>query len=172
MFAVSERPDHPASDPNLKAGCPPGALLFQIPHIHSVTAPSWPSLDCIFPSLCHGHVQCGAPSVSWDTAASHSSSPLPSVSLTPTAAGFLLPHFPLIKSPSAFHHPEFNNSQCSSALTHWLHSTQWTSFRLFPGYFLCLISLLTLRLHPLSLPCGISLISVTSKCWCSPELIS
>lgn len=34
MFAVSKRPDHPASVPSLKAGCPPGALLFQIPHIH------------------------------------------------------------------------------------------------------------------------------------------
>lgn len=64
--------------------------------------PPWHFSVVSFPLCPMAHVQCRTPSVSWDTATSHGSSPChPSVFLTPTPAGFYLPPTPrlLLASP-------------------------------------------------------------------------
>lgn len=63
--------------------------------------PPWHFSVVSFPLCPMAHVQCRTPSVSWDTATSHGSSPChPSVFLTPTPAGFYLPPTPRLLSSS------------------------------------------------------------------------
>lgn len=114
-----------------KLGVILGLFSFKFPISTQSLNPLWHLSIASLPLCAMAHVQCGTPQVPWDTATSHVSSLcLPSVSLIPTPAGFHLTHFPktaLIKSSSALHNTEFNNSRCSSSLIPWLLSTQRTS---------------------------------------------